>query len=98
MVNERHPKHDLLTPSEVIEYLRVNVRTVYRLMRTGELPAVRVGRQWRIRRADLDSWLGQPQPEPSWNRLQPLARAAGDERQPNRVPSPDREESYGAQE
>ncbi len=48
---------EFLTTDEVLGYLRVNARTVYRLIRTGELPAVRVGRQWRIRRCDLDSWL-----------------------------------------
>jgi excisionase family DNA binding protein len=37
--------------------LKVTPRTVYRLIRAGELPAVRVGRQWRFRRADLESWL-----------------------------------------
>jgi excisionase family DNA binding protein len=47
----------LMTTEEVIGYLRVNARTVYRLIQTGDLPAVRVGRQWRVRRGDLDGWL-----------------------------------------
>ena len=46
-----------LTTEEVLEYLQVNLRTVYRLIRLGKLPAVRVGRQWRFRRQDLDLWL-----------------------------------------
>ncbi len=46
-----------LTTTEVLEYLQVNLRTVYRLLKAGSLPAVRVGRQWRFRRADLDAWL-----------------------------------------
>jgi excisionase family DNA binding protein len=46
-----------LTTSEVLEYLQVNLRTVYRLLKAGKIPAVRVGRQWRFRRADLDLWL-----------------------------------------
>ncbi len=46
-----------LTTDDVLEYLRINARTVYRLIKNGEIPAVRVGRQWRIRRCDLDSWL-----------------------------------------
>lgn len=46
-----------LTLGEVLRYLRVNARTVYRLIRTGELPAIRIGRQWRIRRRDLEHWL-----------------------------------------
>jgi excisionase family DNA binding protein len=47
----------LLTIDEVLAYLNVTSRTIYRLIRIGELPAVRIGRQWRIRRVDLDRWL-----------------------------------------
>jgi excisionase family DNA binding protein len=46
-----------LTPSEVLLRLRVNVKTLYRLIGDGDLPAVRVGRQWRVRPNDLDTWL-----------------------------------------
>jgi excisionase family DNA binding protein len=46
-----------LTTEEVLDYLQVNLRTVYRLIKAGRIPAVRVGRQWRFRRADLDAWL-----------------------------------------
>jgi excisionase family DNA binding protein len=41
----------------VLAYLQVNLRTVYRLIDAGKLPAVRVGRQWRFRRKDIDAWL-----------------------------------------
>ena len=46
-----------LTTEEVLGYLKVNPRTIYRLIRSGELPAIRVGRQWRFRRSDLMEWL-----------------------------------------
>src|SRR5438034_11837773 len=46
-----------LTTEEVLEYLQVNLRTVYRLIKAGRIPAVRVGRQWRFRKGDLDTWL-----------------------------------------
>jgi excisionase family DNA binding protein len=46
-----------LTTEEVLDYLQVNLRTVYRLIKAGRIPAIRVGRQWRFRRADLDAWL-----------------------------------------
>lgn len=48
-----------LTTDEVLAYLQVNLRTVYRLIDAGKLPAVRVGRQWRFRRRDIDAWLDQ---------------------------------------
>lgn len=46
-----------LTTEEVLEYLQVNLRTVYRLIKAGKIPAVRVGRQWRFRKSDIDEWL-----------------------------------------
>jgi excisionase family DNA binding protein len=46
-----------LTTDEVIAYLQVNLRTIYRLLKAGKLPGVRVGRQWRFRKADVDAWL-----------------------------------------
>ena len=51
-----------LTTEEVLEYLQVNLRTVYRLIKAGKIPAVRVGRQWRFRKRDIDSWLDGQRP------------------------------------
>jgi excisionase family DNA binding protein len=46
-----------LTTEEVLDYLQVNLRTVYRLIKTKRIPAVRVGRQWRFKKSDIDAWL-----------------------------------------
>jgi excisionase family DNA binding protein len=46
-----------LTVSEVAGALRVSNMTVYRLVQSGQLPAVRVGRSYRIREEDLDRYL-----------------------------------------
>ena len=43
----------LLTPNEVADYLCIHINTVYKLIHQGVLPAFRVGKSWRIRRADL---------------------------------------------
>lgn len=51
-----------LTTEEVLEYLQVNLRTVYRLIKAGKIPAVRVGRQWRFRKSDIDAWLDGQRP------------------------------------
>jgi excisionase family DNA binding protein len=51
-----------LTTEEVLEYLQVNLRTIYRLIKAGKIPAVRVGRQWRFRKRDIDSWLDSQRP------------------------------------
>lgn len=49
----------LLTTEEVLERLQLNLRTVYRLIKAGKLPAVRVGRQWRFRSGDVDVWVSR---------------------------------------
>lgn len=45
--------------ARVATYLGVTERTVYNKVRAGELPAVKVGRLWRVRPADLEAWLGR---------------------------------------
>ena len=65
-----------LTPSEVLMRLRVNVKTLYRLIGTGELPAVRIGRQWRVRPLDLESWLRRHQSGATRN-TEPVGDTAG---------------------
>ncbi|MDQ1466102.1 MAG: hypothetical protein QOH10_517 [Actinomycetota bacterium] len=50
-------EHRLLTVREVAETMRVSSMTVYRLIRAGELPALRVGKHFRIRETDLNAYL-----------------------------------------
>ena len=47
----------LLTVAEVADLFRVSSMTVYRLIRNGELAAVRVGRSYRVREDDLQAYL-----------------------------------------
>ena len=47
----------LLTVQEVAEVMRVSRMTVYRLIRAGQLKAVRVGRNYRVREEDLSAYL-----------------------------------------
>jgi excisionase family DNA binding protein len=67
-----------LTTEEVLEYLQVNLRTVYRLIKAGKIPAVRVGRQWRFRKADIDLWLTGQRTGPAVTPQTPGPPAAGD--------------------
>lgn len=49
---------DMLTPAEVATELRVDVRTVYGLLRSGALPHANLGyRTKRVRRTALDAYL-----------------------------------------
>jgi len=46
-----------LTVAEVARMMRVSKMTVYRLVHSGELPAVRVGRSFRVPERDVDDYL-----------------------------------------
>jgi excisionase family DNA binding protein len=47
----------LLTVGEVASLMRVSNMTVYRLIKSGQLPALRVGKNYRIRRGDIERYL-----------------------------------------
>jgi excisionase family DNA binding protein len=42
---------------DAARYLRVHPRTITRMAKRGEIPAIHLGRLWRFRKADLDAWL-----------------------------------------
>lgn len=53
------PPPEILTASEAAELLRLNAQTVARLAQAGELPARRLGREWRFRRSELLAWFAK---------------------------------------
>jgi len=48
---------DIFTVSEAAAYLKLPVSTIYRLAERRQLPAHKVGRQWRFSRPTIDQWL-----------------------------------------
>jgi len=63
--HDTRPMTDLLTTRQVQEILHVDRTTIYRMVESGRLPAVRVGKQWRFDRADLEGWLRSGAANPS---------------------------------
>lgn len=51
----------LLTVGEVAQVMRVSNMTVYRLIKSGQLAALRVGKNYRIRRKDVERYLEERQ-------------------------------------
>ena len=47
----------LMTVKQLASYLALNERTVHKLVTDGVLPGVKVGNQWRFRKAMIDTWL-----------------------------------------
>lgn len=46
-----------MTVQEVARYLRVHAMTIYRMIRSDGLPAMRVGHSWRFKKDQVDHWL-----------------------------------------
>lgn len=45
-----------LTISELADYLRVSKETIYKLAQQAQIPASKIGNQWRFRRDLVDDW------------------------------------------
>ncbi len=54
-----YTKSQFLTVAEVARVLRISNMTVYRLISSGQLPAVRVGKSYRLREEDVDRYLAE---------------------------------------
>jgi len=46
----------VLTVRDLSNYLRIHPSTVYRLLKTGQLPAFKVGSDWRFNIEEIDRW------------------------------------------
>lgn len=47
----------LFTAEEAAKYLRLHVKSIYRLARDGKIPGRKVGGSWRFHRDALDLWI-----------------------------------------
>ena len=56
-LNGKTNDNNIMTLSEVANYLGLHVMTVYKLTREGRVPAAKIGGQWRFKRDILDGWL-----------------------------------------
>jgi excisionase family DNA binding protein len=57
MALEGNLEQDVMAAEQAAEFLQTGRNTLLRKARRGELPAAKLGREWRFRRADLDAWL-----------------------------------------
>ncbi|KKS21272.1 MAG: LexA repressor [Candidatus Roizmanbacteria bacterium GW2011_GWC2_41_7] len=59
--------NDILTLQEVAEYLKVDERTVHRMLKSKQLPAFKVRNQWRFKKEAIDKWIENSNIEDSKN-------------------------------
>jgi excisionase family DNA binding protein len=50
---------DVMTVQEVAEYLGCHYSTVYRLIKSKDIPVFHLGTSWRFRRAEIDRWIAK---------------------------------------
>ena len=53
----RRERSQIMTPKEAAKYLGFHLVTVYRLLKKNEVPATKIGGQWRFKKDVLDAWL-----------------------------------------
>lgn len=49
--------NDIMTIEEVAQYLKLQPQTVYKWAQEGQIPAAKLGKEWRFRRSLLDEWI-----------------------------------------
>ncbi|MEK6586299.1 MAG: helix-turn-helix domain-containing protein [Nitrospirota bacterium] len=53
----RAPKSELMTAMETSQYLKITQRTLYRYLQSRQIPAFKLGKEWRFVRSDLEQWI-----------------------------------------
>lgn len=48
---------DILTAQELSAYLKITTTTIYKLAQQGEIPAFKIGSEWRFKKELVDRWL-----------------------------------------
>jgi excisionase family DNA binding protein len=51
------PKSELMTAEETCRYLKITSRTLYRYLHNHQIPAFKLGKEWRFVRSDLEQWI-----------------------------------------
>ncbi len=52
---------ELLTTQEALELLKIDRKTLYKLLKNGDLPAIKLGSQWRIPVEEIEKLVGKAQ-------------------------------------
>jgi excisionase family DNA binding protein len=53
----KEPKSELMTAQETCRYLKITPRTLYRYLQGHQIPAFKLGKEWRFVRSDLEQWI-----------------------------------------
>ncbi|MBN8644492.1 MAG: helix-turn-helix domain-containing protein [Planctomycetes bacterium] len=58
------PPPEVMTISDLAEYLQVSKSSLYKLVQQGKVPGQKVGKHWRFHRPTIERWLATRSPLP----------------------------------
>ncbi len=61
-VSANHKTEEIMTVSALADYLRCSPNVIYALLRRREIPAFKLGGDWRILRSEIDKWIARIPP------------------------------------
>ena len=50
---------EIMTVKQIAEYLQMDEHTIYKLARSGQIPAIKIAGQWRFKREVIDKWINE---------------------------------------
>lgn len=53
----QNQEDEIMTVSEVADYLKVSEVTTYKFVQEGKIPGFKIGRHWRVKRSDLAEFI-----------------------------------------
>ena len=77
---------EIMTLEQVARYLKLKPQTVYKWAQEGQIPAAKLGKEWRFRKRILDEWID--------TRI--MQSPAGEALDAMRKPAPEKPEDPGA--
>ncbi len=48
---------EIMTVKQIAQYLQMDEHTIYRLARSGQIPAIKISGQWRFKKDVIDKWI-----------------------------------------
>ena len=48
---------ELITLEELSRYLKISKPTLYKMVEKGKIPALKIGSQWRFKKAEINRWV-----------------------------------------
>ncbi len=48
---------EILTVKQLADYLQMDEHTIYRFAKSGKIPAMKIGVEWRFKKALIDKWI-----------------------------------------